>query len=65
MSQKFEQFKAIPGQLRLKEKVDLYRLFVENPQEGVLKVVELAEKRGMSLTPQDVADFIHKVDEQG
>ena len=63
MSQ-LEQFKSIPSQLRLKEKADLYRLFVENPQAGVLKVVEIAEQQGLALTPQEVADLIREVDEQ-
>lgn len=61
---RLDQFKAIPSQLKLKEKANLYRLFVENPQQGVLKVVEIAEQQGMSLTPQDVADLIRDVDEQ-
>ena len=61
---RLEQFKAIPSQLRLKEKADLYRLFVENPQQGVLKVAEIAEQQGLALTPQDVADLIREVDEQ-
>ena len=61
---RLDQFKAIPSQLKLKEKANLYRLFVQNPQQGVLKVVEIAEQQGMSLTPQDVADLIRDVDEQ-
>ena len=37
-----DAFKDFPEQLSVDEKRELYRLFVANPEQGVLKVMELA-----------------------
>ena len=45
-----DAFRALPEQLSLKERRELYRLFVANPEQGVLKVIELAANYGLNLS---------------
>ena len=58
-----DAFKALPEQMSLDEKRELYRLFVANPEQGVLKVTELAAKHGLSLSAAEVAELIAEVDQ--
>lgn len=60
-----DAFKALPEHLSLDEKRELYRLFVANPEQGVLKVVELAESHGLNLSAAEVAELIADVDQDG
>ena len=58
-----DAFKALPEQLSLDEKRELYRLFVAKPEQGVLNVVELAAKHGLNLSAAEVAELIAEVDQ--
>ena len=60
-----DAFKALPERLSLDEKRELYRLFVANPQQGVLKVMELAANHGLNLSAAKVAELIADVDQDG
>ena len=43
---RLDAFRALPERLSLDEKRELYSLFVANPEQGVLKVMELAANHG-------------------
>ena len=58
-----DAFKVLPEQLSLDEKRELYRLFVAKPEQGVLKVVELAAKYGLNLSAAEVSELIAQVDQ--
>ena len=58
-----DAFRALPEQLSLDEKRELYRLFVGNPQQGVLKIVDFAARHGLNLSAADVAELIAEVDQ--
>ena len=60
-----DAFKTLPEKLSLDEKRELYRLFVANPEQGVLKVTELAANYGLSLSAAEVAELIADVDQDG
>ena len=60
-----DAFRALPERLSLVEKRELYRLFVANPEQGVLKVVELAANHGLNLSAAEVAELIADVDQDG
>ena len=60
-----DAFRAFPDSLSLDEKRELYRLFVANPEQGVLKVMELAAKHGLNLSAAEVAELIADVDQDG
>ena len=60
-----DAFRALPERLSLDEKRELYRLFVANPERGVLKVVELAANHGLNLSAAEVAELIADVDQDG
>ena len=60
-----DAFRALPERLSLDEKRELYRLFVANPEQGVLKVVELAANHGLNLSAAEVAELIADVDQDG
>ena len=57
-----DAFRALPQRLSLDEKRELYRLFVANPEQGVLKVIELAANHGLNLSAAEVAELIADVD---
>ena len=58
-----DAFKGLPGNLSLDEKRELYRLFVANPEQGVLKVIELAESHCLNLSAAEVAELVAEVDQ--
>ena len=58
-----DAFRALPERLSLDEKRELYRLFVANPEQGVLKVIELAANHGLNLSAAEVAKFVADVDQ--
>ena len=58
-----DAFKALPEQLSLDEKRELYRLFVASPEQGVLNVIELAAKHGLNLSAAEVSELIAEVDQ--
>ena len=58
-----DAFRALPEQLSLDEKRELYRLFVGNPQQGVLKIMDFAARHGLNLSAADVAELIADVDQ--
>ena len=60
-----DAFRALPERLSLDEKRELYRLFVANPEQGVLKVIELAANHGLNLSTAEVAELIADVDQDG
>ena len=60
-----DAFRALPEQLSLKERRELYRLFVANPEQGVLKVIELAANYGLNLSAAEVTELIAEVDQDG
>lgn len=60
-----DAFRALPDSLSLDEKRELYRLFVANPEQGVLKVMELAAKYGLNLSAAEVSELIADVDQDG
>ena len=62
MSQ-LEIFQDLPDKWTLEEKSELYRLFVSQPEQGILKITELAERHGLSLSPAEVAALIAEVDQ--
>ena len=64
MSQ-IDAFCALPEQLSLDEKRELYRLFVGNPQQGVLEIMNFAAQHGLNLTAAEVAELIAEVDQDG
>ena len=41
----------------------MYRLFVNNPEQGVLKVMDLAAWHGLDLSAAEVAELIAEVDQ--
>ena len=57
-----DAFRALPEQLSLNEKRELYRLFVGNPQQGVLKILDIANRYGLNLSADEVAEMIAEVD---
>ncbi len=59
-----DAFKVLPEQLSLDEKRELYRLFVAKPEQGVLKVVELAAKHDLNLSAAEVSELIAEVDQE-
>ncbi len=59
-----DAFRALPERLSLDEKRELYRLFVANPEQGVLKVVELAAKHDLNLSAAEVSELIAEVDQE-
>ena len=58
-----DAFRALPEQLSLDEKRELYRLFVGNPQQGVLKIMDSAAQHSSNLSAADVAELIAEVDQ--
>ena len=62
---RLEAFRALPERLSLDEKRELYSLFVANPEQGVLKVMELAANHGLNLSAAEVAELIADVDQDG
>ena len=62
MSQ-IDAFRVLPEQLSLDEKRELYRLFVGNPQQGVLKIMDFAAQHSLSLSAAEVAELIAEVDQ--
>ena len=61
----FDAFRALPESLSLNEKRELYRTFVGDPKQGVLKVIELAANHGLNLSAAEVAEFIADIDQDG
>ena len=57
-----DAFRALPEQLSLNEKRELYRLFVGNPQQGVLKILDITKRYGLNLSADEVAELIAEVD---
>ena len=41
----------------------MYRLFVNNPEQGVLKVMDLAARHGLDLSAAEVGELIVEVDQ--
>ena len=62
MSQ-IDAFRAQPEQLSLDEKKKLYRLFVDNPQQEVLKIMDFAAQHALNLSAADVAELITEIDQ--
>ena len=60
-----DAFRALPERLSLGEKRELYQIFVANPEQGVLKVMELAADHGLVLSAAEVAELIADVDNDG
>ena len=60
-----DAFRALPERLSLDEKRELYSLFVAKPEQGVLKVMELAANHGLNLSAAEVAELIADVDQDG
>jgi hypothetical protein len=58
-----DAFRALPEQLSLEEKRALYRLFISNPGQGILKVMDLAARHGLDLSAAEVAELIAEVDQ--
>ena len=58
-----DAFRALPEQLSLDEKRELYRLFVGNPKQGVLKIIDFAAQHGLKLSAAGVAELIAEVDQ--
>ena len=58
-----DAFRALPEQLSLEEKRALYRLFISNPEQGILKVMDLAARHGLDLNAAEVAELIAEVDQ--
>ena len=58
-----DAFRALPEQLSLDEKRELYRLFVDNPQQTVLKIMDIATRHGLNLSADEVAELIAEVDQ--
>ena len=58
-----DAFRALPEQLSLEEKRALYRLFISNPEQGILKVMDLAARHGLDLSAAEVAELIAEVDQ--
>ena len=58
-----DAFRALPEQLSLEEKRALYRLFISNPEQGILKVMNLAARHGLDLSAAEVAELIAEVDQ--
>ena len=49
--------------LWLEKKSELYQLFVAQPEQGVLKVIELAARHGLRLNTTEVAALIAEVNQ--
>ena len=62
---RLDAFRALPERLSLDEKRELYSLFVAKPEQGVLKVMELAANHGLNLSAAEVAELIADVDQDG
>ena len=60
-----DAFRALPERLSLGEKRELYQIFVANPEQGVLRVMELAADHGLVLSAAEVAELIADVDHDG
>ena len=53
----------MPEQLSLDEKRGCIALFVGNPQQGVLKIMDSAAQHSFNLSAADVAELIAEVDQ--
>ena len=60
-----DAFRALPERLSLGEKRELYQIFVANPEQGVLRVMELAADHGLVFSAAEVAELIADVDQDG
>jgi hypothetical protein len=57
-----ERFKELQATLSKEKKVELYNLFLQNPEKGVEAIIELAHELGESMTKDEVSQFILEID---
>ena len=57
-----ERFKEVQATLSKEKKVELYNLFLQNPEKGVEAIIELATELGESITKEEVSQFILEID---
>ena len=57
-----ERFKEVQATLSKEKKVELYNLFLQNPEKGVEAIIELATELGESITKDEVSQFILEID---
>ena len=57
-----ERFKELQATLSKEKKVELYNLFLQNPEKGVEAIIQLATELGESITKDEVSQFILEID---
>ena len=57
-----ERFKEVQATLSKEKKVELYNLFLQNPEKGIEAIIELATELGESITKEEVSQFILEID---
>ena len=57
-----ERFKELQATLSKEKKVELYNLFLQEPEKGVEAIIALATELGESMTKDEVSQFILEID---
>ena len=57
-----ERFKEVQATLSKEKKVELYNLFLQDPEKGVEAIIQLATELGESITKDEVSQFILEID---
>ena len=58
-----EEFKALRDGVPAEVQAELYRLFTADPEASFKRMVEIAAEKGMTLTVEEVTDFLKQMDE--
>ena len=58
-----EEFKALRDGVPAEVQSELYRLFTSDPEASFKRMVEIAAKKGMTLTVEEVKGFLKQMDE--
>ena len=59
-----EEFKALRDGVPAEVQSELYRLFTSDPEASFKRMVEIAAKKGMTLTVEEVKGFLKQMDEE-
>ena len=60
----FNDFKALRASVPAETQTELYSLFSSNPDAARQRMVELAAEQGVTLTVDQVRDFLRQMDEE-
>ena len=59
-----EDFKALRASVPAETQTELYSLFTSDPDAARRRMVELAAEQGVTLTVDQVRDFLRQMDEE-